>query len=179
VSSLETTATGAKPHAEPRFLSRLIWPVEVVTSGVVGIATLLVLVFTLGQIADRYVLKGTFNAYDQIGRIALIWMTFLGAALAFRKRLNIAVDLINIYLPAKVVAVKAVALDALSLVLMLFMFGYSIRLLEVGAFQGVLGTPLTYREVYVSLVIGTTLFILFLGVRILAATITLFRRARA
>jgi TRAP-type C4-dicarboxylate transport system permease small subunit len=150
----------------------------VTAKAVIAIALLGVLIFTLGQVFDRYVLKGSFNAYDQIARIALIWMTFIGAAMAFRDRTNIVVDLIDSYLPAKAVAVKAIALDALSLALVLLMFGYANRLLEVGAFQGVMGTPFTYREVYVALTIGSVLFILFLVARLVSGIAALVAQAR-
>ena len=46
------------------------------------ISLLVILVFTLAQVVDRYGLPVDFNAWDQIAQLALVWLTFLGIALA-------------------------------------------------------------------------------------------------
>lgn len=164
---------GAAAPAEPRAVATLLKPVEFLAKAVVAVALMAMLVFTLGQILDRYVLKGSFNAYDQIARIALIWMTFVGAAMGLRERANIVVDLIDGYLPQAVARVKAIVLDAACLALLVLLYGYADRLLEVGVYQGVLGTPFTYWEVYLALSVGTVLFIVFLAARIIAGVAAL------
>lgn len=66
-------------------------------AGVVA-AMLLVLLSTVGQVADRHVIQSDFGAYDQYGRLGLVWMTFLGIAIAVRERANIRIDLLDHFL---------------------------------------------------------------------------------
>jgi len=173
--TLPEISAAARAPAEPPLMAKALRPLEGLAKVTTALAILCVLIFTLGQVADRYILKGSFNAYDQIARIGLIWMTFLGAALALRERANIVVDLIDGYLSPKVVRIKALILDALSFALMILLLGYAFRLLEVGAYQTVMGTPFTYREVYLALVLGSILFIVFLAARIVTDVISIVR----
>lgn len=163
---------------EPNAFGSFLYPIEGIAKIVVALSTALIVIFTLGQVADRYILKGTFNAYDQIARIGLIWMTFVGATMALRERTNIVVDLVDSYLPPRIVAMKAVILDVLSIVLMTLLMRYGLRLLEVGSFQSVMGTPFTYWEVYLSLVVGCALFLVFLLARVAAAAFLLMAPGR-
>jgi TRAP-type C4-dicarboxylate transport system permease small subunit len=137
----------------------------------VAFANLAVLAFTLGQVADRYMLKGAFNANDQIARIGLVWMTFCGMAMAFRERVNIVVDLIDKYITPPIAAAKAIALDILSIGVVVLLVAYGMRLMEVGSYQRVMGTPFTYSVVYSSLLAGCALLLLFLVVRVATALV--------
>jgi TRAP-type C4-dicarboxylate transport system permease small subunit len=56
---------------------------------------LMVLVFTVGQVFDRHLLKSTFAAHDQFARIGLVWLTFLGIAVGIRDRTNVRIELLN------------------------------------------------------------------------------------
>ena len=151
--------------------------VERIAKIIVGLAILSVLVFTLGQVLDRHFLKGAFNAYDQMARIGLVWMTFVGAAMAMRQRRNIVVDLIDHYLPPRIVAAKALILDTLTLAIVGLMVSYALRLMDIGGYQRVIGTPFTYWTVYTSLFVGSLLFAIVLLARIVSTVLRLRRGA--
>jgi TRAP-type C4-dicarboxylate transport system permease small subunit len=156
--------------------SILLGGAERIGKALVGAGMLVVLVFTLGQVLDRHLLKGAFNAYDQMARIGLVWMTFVGAAMALRQRQNIVVDLIDPHLSARATVVKGVLLDVLSLGVAVLLVAYAWRLMEIGDYQRVLGTPFTYSVVYASLLAGCVLFLVFLLARVATAVLNVSRR---
>jgi TRAP-type transport system small permease protein len=152
----------------PRPLALLLAALDRIGQLLVALLLVVVLVFTVGQVVDRYVLKGAFNAYDQMARLGLVWLTFIGIAMGFRERANIRIDLLDHLLPPRFAAVKGAVLDAAILALTVLIHVESWRLIEVGAFQVVIGTPFTYVAVYSGLVAGTALLAVFLALRLLA-----------
>ena len=54
------------------------------------------------QFIDRHFIDTGIAAPDQYARVALVWLTFIGFAIAVRAALNIRVDLIDAHLPPKV-----------------------------------------------------------------------------
>ena len=58
-----------------------------------------VLVFTFGQVLDRYLVSTGFDGFDQLARLGLVWATFIGIALAFRDRRTIRIELFEERLP--------------------------------------------------------------------------------
>lgn len=150
----------------------LIWPLRalagLVRVGVVA-AVLLVLVSTVGQVADRHLIQSGFGAYDQYGRLGLVWLTFLGIAIAVRERANIRIDLLDHFLPPGIARVKGVVLDVAmaGVAILLVIVGWP--LLEVGSFQVIMDTPFDYEEVYGALLLGMAVLALFVAVRLLDA----------
>ena len=115
-------------------------------AGVVA-AMLLVLLSTIGQVADRHLIKSNFGAYDQYRRLGLVWLTFLGFAIAVRDRANIRVDLLDHFIPARAARMKGVVLDLAmaGVAVLLLVVGWP--LLDVGSFQVIMDTPFDYEEV--------------------------------
>lgn len=150
--------------------SVLAWLVKALaglTRAGVVFALLTVLVFTVGQVVDRHFMKSGFSAFDQYARLGLVWMTFLGIAIAFRERANIRIDLADYFLPPKLTRVKAVVLDlaVIGVAVMLVVVGW--RLLEVGSFQMIMDTPFSYEQVYGALLLGMALLACFVLVRLI------------
>lgn len=151
------------------------WPARIVASlaTLVRIAVVLalvsILVFTVGSVVDRHLLKSDVLAFDQYSRVGLVWLTFLGLAIGFRERANIRIDLIEHFLPERIIRPKAVALDLLVLAVAGLMIAVGWRLLEVGAFQVLMDTVFTYETMYGALLLGLVLLCLFLCLRIVDA----------
>lgn len=150
--------------------SVLAWPVRALAGLVrlgVAVGVLVVLAFTVGQVVDRHFLKSGFSAFDQYARLGLVWLTFLGIAIAFRERANIRIDLADHFLPPGVIRVKAVVLDlaVVGVAVMLVVVGW--RLLDVGSFQMIMDTPFSYAEVYGALLLGMAVLAVFVAARLL------------
>ena len=130
------------------------------------IATLVaVLGFTVAQVLDRYLLKSAFNAHDQYARLGLVLLTFVGIAVGIRDRVNLRIELIGHLAPPQVQRAAAVVLEATTLALAVLLLVVGWRLLEIGASQPIMGTPLTYQSMYASLLVGMALLVVFLVLR--------------
>jgi TRAP-type C4-dicarboxylate transport system permease small subunit len=147
----------------------IIWPVRLLAAlvrlGVVA-ALVVILVFTVGQVVDRHVLRTGFSAFDQYARLGLVWLTFLGFAIAVRERANIKIDLADHFLPPQIVRGKSYVLDAVVLAVAVMMIVVGWRLLEVGAFQVLMDTPFTYEVMYGALLLSLILLVVFLVLRL-------------
>lgn len=130
-----------------------------------------VLFFTIGQVVDRHFIRGAiyFQAYDQLARLALVWLTFVGIAVCFRDGTNIRVDLFEALFPGPLRIWRNVGMDAAVIVLSLYLNYKGWRLIEVGAYQAILGTPFTYVLAYAALLAGTALVSIFLAARIVTS----------
>jgi TRAP-type C4-dicarboxylate transport system permease small subunit len=148
-------------------LRRLVGAFDRGVRAAVVVALVGVLVFTVGQVPDRYVFKSSFSAYDQFSRLALVWLTFLGIAIGVRERANIRIELLEHFLPPRLTRALSVLLDLVVLVSAILVVVVGWRLLEVGSYQAIIGTPFTYEIVYGGLLLGMALLALFLVFRVL------------
>ncbi|MFW6076310.1 MAG: TRAP transporter small permease [Hyphomicrobiales bacterium] len=133
----------------------------------VVITLLIVLVFTVAQVVDRYGLRVAFNAWDQIAQLALVWLTFLGIALAIRDRVNIRVDLIDTWLSRRMVRLRDIATDVLVIALLTIVQVKIWRLVEIGGGQVIMGTPFTMSATFMGLAVGSGLAIALLSLRLI------------
>jgi TRAP-type C4-dicarboxylate transport system permease small subunit len=143
----------------------LAW-VERAGRAAVGLFVLTILVFTFGQVLDRYIFKTTFDAYDQLARLGLVWMTFVGFAVAFRERRTIRVELFDTVLGPAAQKWRETAFDLVILALVALVHIKGWRVVEVGGYQAIIGTPFTYAWSYAAIVAATALLAFFLVVRI-------------
>jgi len=140
-------------------LSRSILVLCVVLCGAIFIAL-------STQVISRYVFNAPIHMTDAVAEGALIWMTFLGAAMVYRERGHIAVDLVEMKAPPMVRRIIAIAIHVMVIAVLLYMLG------QVGKLQPLMervqfGTlprgPWTSKFVLVLLpfAIGAALTILF------------------
>lgn len=138
---------------------------------IVFVAMLVVLVFTFGQAVDRYALQTSFDAHDQIAKIGLVWLVFAGMAVAYAQRENLRIDLFARYLPPAVLRWRDAAFELAILAVCILVNFKAWRVLDVAAFQQILGTPLTNVVPYSAILLGTAA-IAFTCVLRLADTLT-------
>jgi TRAP-type C4-dicarboxylate transport system permease small subunit len=144
-----------------RFLDRLVeWVV-------VALMVILVVIVAL-QFVDRHFIDTGIAAPDQYARIALVWLTFIGFAVAVRAAVNIRVDLIDARLPPKVRVVLEMVFDALMLVLVAAMLPGCWRLMEIGKDQDLLGTVFTAAVPAAGAFIACGLLLIYVGLRLAA-----------
>lgn len=144
-----------------RFLDRLLaWCVA-------GIVVFLV-VIVASQLIDRHFFDIPIQAPDQYARIGLVWLTFLGFALAIRGNVAVRVDIIDHFLPPPARRWIGIVSDVvlLALLCMLAIKGWAV--FEVGSGQLILGTPFTAGLPNAALVVGVVLMILFVALRLVA-----------
>ncbi len=126
-----------------------------VSQAIVFVSMLVVLVFTFGQAVDRYALHTTFDAHDQIAKVGLVWLVFAGVAVAYAQRENLRIDLIAKYLPPAVLRWRDALFELAILILCVLINFKAWSVLEVVAFQQILGTPITNAVPYSAILLGT------------------------
>jgi TRAP-type C4-dicarboxylate transport system permease small subunit len=157
------------PHAlirALRWLDLLVeWVVVALMVALVGIVSL--------QFIDRHFIDTGIAAPDQYARVALVWLTFIGFAIAVRAMVNIRVDLIDARLPPKARAILEMAFDALMVLLLAVMAPGCWRLIEIGKDQDLLGTVFTAAVPAAGVLIATLLMLFYVGLRLIARLLRL------
>ncbi len=144
-----------------RLLDRLVeWVVILMMVGIVVVVSL--------QFVDRHFIDTGIAAPDQYARVGLIWLTFIGFAMALRSGMNIRVDLIDARLPPKVRFVLELLFDALLVVLLMVLLPGSWRLIEIGKDQDLLGTVFTSAVPAAGVFIACVLMLIYVGLRLVA-----------
>ncbi|MEO8038650.1 MAG: TRAP transporter small permease subunit [Betaproteobacteria bacterium] len=118
------------------------------------------------QFVDRHFITLPIAAPDAYARVMLVWLTFIGFALAVKGGLNIRVDLIDSHLPKRLQRGLEYAFDGTMLALTVIIGTNGWRLIEIGHDQDRLGTILSEAWPPAALVLSCTLLTLFLVLRI-------------
>lgn len=157
-------------HGAEAGRAQTAWParlIDRVAAAVLVAAIVALLCFTVAQVIDRYWVKSAFNAHDQFARLSLVVMTFVGIAIGIRDRVNVRIELIG-HLGSRVLRRRVgILLDVVLLGVALLLAVVSHRMLEIGASQPILGTPFTYEAMYLALMIGMGLIVVFMSLRFL------------
>lgn len=118
------------------------------------------------QFVDRHFVDTGIAAPDQYARLLLVWLCFVGFAIAVRGDVNIRVDLIDAHLPAKLRHVLQLAFDALFLVLLAVLVPGTWRLMEIGKDQERLGTIFSEAVPALGVFIACLLMLVYIGTRL-------------
>jgi TRAP-type transport system small permease protein len=164
-SAEAATRTRGSGAAEDLPLNRAVVWLDRLAKAALGLSLVVVLVFTVGQVVDRYLIKSTFDAHDQYARIGLVWLTFIGIAVGIRDRVNVRIELVHHLASPAVRHWVSILLDLVTLGVSILLAVVGFRLLEVGSFQVIMGTPLNYDSMYAALLAGMALLASYLLLR--------------
>ncbi|WGF88127.1 TRAP transporter small permease [Marinivivus vitaminiproducens] len=159
----------ARTARHPGLPARAVRAIAGLMRCIVVIALAAVLILSVAQVIDRHVIHYGDFAFDQYSRLGLLWLTFCGLAVGFRERANIRIDLLEHFLPERWVKPQRVVLDGMTLAIVVTLVVVGWRLLDVGSFQSLMDTPLTYRSMYGALLLGLIVLSVFLIVRLVDA----------
>jgi TRAP-type C4-dicarboxylate transport system permease small subunit len=148
-------------------LERTLGWVERVLEGLIALLVAGLAIIVGSQFIDRHFFTMPIIAPDAYARILLVWLTFVGFALAVKSGLNIRVDLIDTHLPKPVQRALEYVFDAMMLGLTVIIGFHCWRLVEIGQGQERLGTVLSEAWPSAALFVSCILLVLFLVLRIL------------
>lgn len=113
---------------------------EAVSRGLMGFGIAAIVAITLVSVWYRYVLNSPLSWTEQVCGIVFVWITFLGAAVLYRRMLHIAVDMLVVGLPAPLQRAVGWVNQALVLLLagMMLWFGGNHALDNIGQTYGAL-----------------------------------------
>lgn len=97
------------------------------------------------QVFSRYALNHSLFWSEEVGRICLVWISFLGASAAYKRRAHIGVDFLVARLPRTMRQTLAVAVILFSLIffIVLIVYGVIFALFVSGQKTAALGLPLS------------------------------------
>jgi TRAP-type C4-dicarboxylate transport system permease small subunit len=141
--------------------------VERIVSWVLAAMVVVIFLMIASLLVDRYIVRVPIMAPDEISKIAIVWMTFLGFGLALNDRTNIRVDLVDQMLAPKYLNWLEIAFDGAILVMTTVIVSKCWILVEIGKGQAILGTPFNAALTNLSLLVGGALMLLFTFARLL------------
>ena len=148
------------------FLDKALRGVERVLEWLIAVLVMALVVIVASQFVDRHFVSLPMAAPDAYARVILVWLTFIGFALAVKGGLNIRVDLIDSHLPPRVRRLLEYLFDVLMILLTLVIGFHGWRLIVIGRDQERLGTVLTEAWPSAALFASCILLVLFLALRI-------------
>jgi TRAP-type C4-dicarboxylate transport system permease small subunit len=95
-----------------------------------GASVAAIVAITVAAVWWRYVLNAPLAWPEQVSRILFVWMTFVGAAVLYRERLHVAIDMLVLMLPrtGRLVAMWAVDGTILLFNVVLLIYGLKLSL---------------------------------------------------
>lgn len=148
------------------FLDRALRLVERVLDWLIALLVIALVVIVASQLVDRHFVTLPMAAPDAYARVILVWLTFVGFALAVKNGLNIRVDLIDARLPPKARRLLDYAFDFAMLGLSVIIGYHGWRLVVIGRDQERLGTMLSEAWPSGALFFSCILLVLFLLLRL-------------
>ena len=165
-SRLAANSGAEETDMRVRMTIALIWLDKLLRWYIILLMAILV-VLTFMQVLARYAMHFPATGTDQMARIASVWLTFMGAAVAVGKNKNIRIEIIEKYLPEAVRNGLHLAFDLLLIVLLAVLSVKAYEVMKIGATQDIVATPFTYAAIYSSIFAGSVIMLLFLLVRTL------------
>lgn len=147
-------------------LDKALRLVERVLEGMIALLVAGLVLIVASQFVDRHFVTLPMAAPDAYARIMLVWLTFIGFALAVKSGLNIRVDLIDTHLPKAVQRVLEYVFDVTMLLLTGIIGVNGWRLVEIGHGQERLGTVMSEAWPSAALFVSCILLAVFLVLRI-------------
>ena len=99
-----------------------------VAKALIGALIGAIVVITLAAVWWRYILNAPLAWPEQISRIFFVWVTFVGAAILYREKLHVAIDMFVIMLPKSIQRLAGWLIDALVFAFNVIFFIYGLRL---------------------------------------------------
>jgi TRAP-type transport system small permease protein len=112
----------------PALLTRLCDLITRVAKVFVGALVGAIVAITLAAVWWRYVLNAPLAWPEQVSRIMFVWVTFVGAAVLYRDRLHVAIDMFMAPLPRAGRRGVGWAIELLILAFNLILFFYGLKL---------------------------------------------------
>jgi TRAP-type transport system small permease protein len=148
------------------FLDKALRLVERALEWLVAVLVAALVVIVASTFIDRHFITLPMAAPDAYARVILVWLTFIGFALAVKGGLNIRVDLIDARLPANARRALDYVFDVVMLVLTVILAVNGWRLVVIGKDQERLGTMMSEAWPSAALFVSCIFLVLFLMLRI-------------
>ncbi len=110
------------------FIVKLSDVVTEVAKAALGACVAAIVLITLAAVWWRYVVNAPIAWIEQVSNILFIWITFVGAAVLYRQKLHIGVDMFIGMLNGRAHQVMFWVIELANLTFIVVLFVYSVRL---------------------------------------------------
>lgn len=128
---------------------------------------LALVILTFVQVVARYVMDSPFTSTDQLVRIVLVWLTFMGTVVAIDQNKTIRIDTIEKLFPRKIRYALSVLFDITLIIIFIALTIKGYNVFVVGKYQVILGTPFSYQAMYAAAMVGTFFMGICVSIRLL------------
>lgn len=111
------------------------------------------------QFFSRYVLNSSFSWTEEIARYLLMWVTFVGSAVAMRRRNHIAVEVLHQFVPAPALRLLNFLIDVVVLGFVALLVWYAWQVTERMEIQRMTVFDLSMNIVYGGVLLGCLLML--------------------
>ncbi len=112
------------------------------------------------QFFTRYVLNDSLAWTEEIARYALMWLTFIGAAIVARKNMHISVEVLLHYLPVVPARLLLAIVDVIKLLFIGLLAYFSLMIVERMQWQRMVIIDLPMSIVYGGVALGCFLMLM-------------------
>lgn len=144
-------------------LDRVLERITAVVKWVMIIMTCVIFFITTFTVFTRYIINYVPSWSEEIPRYLLVWITYLGAALAIKFKEHISLDVFFNLMPLKARQVGHLILNGLIAIVATIMVIYGIGLLNHFGDDKMESIPLTNFWLYLVMPISGTLMLLYLA----------------
>ncbi|WP_020682188.1 TRAP transporter small permease [Marinobacterium rhizophilum] len=140
---------------------------ELIVQGLRSVVAVLIVIFfsymvlaVLAQVLGRYVFSYSIAGAVETATFSQIWMIFLAAGLAMRRKLHVGIDVLYMHLPRLLQRVIAIAILAVGLWFLWTAIMGSFQLIRIGMVQTSPALSIPMWLPYLSLPVGLSYFAL-------------------
>lgn len=116
----------------------------------------------------RYALDSPLPWPEELSRFALVWLTFIGAALAAKRQSHVLVDFFVSFLPERARCALAVLVNVVLLAFLVLFFALSVQFVQKASVAVSPALSIRMSYVYVALPLASVLMIVHIGRQTLA-----------
>lgn len=130
-------------------------------TNILGVLIGAIVAVTLAAVWWRYVVNDPISWTEQVSRIMFVWVTFLGAAVLYREKTHITIDMFleMIPQPFKSIMVWLIELGMLLFIVVLFVYGLKLSLDTLSQTYGAL--DISPASFYFAAPVSAALMLLF------------------
>lgn len=141
-------------------LGRVERIVNRIEDGLILTLLMVVVVSVFLQVFFRYVLQDPLSWSEELARSCLIWLTFIGSALAIRAKGHFVLEIVTSRLPRKTRGIWELSLMVITAVFLIVMIYNGIVMLPMLSTQVSASLQISMIYIYLSISIGSS-FMLF------------------
>jgi TRAP-type C4-dicarboxylate transport system permease small subunit len=127
------------------YFSKACDVIEKILILLVSIFAAVMITITTIEVVRRYAFSLSYQWAEELSRYLMIGVAFLGAAVGYRKKDLVPLDLITNYLPAKVRIIVEIIMEIICLVILVVLLNLSYKAVT---------SPIVYRQISIGLPIS-------------------------